>query len=50
MDNESLFRLIIKCAECQQKDLFELVINSIDKNSLADICVSNTAYLNITIF
>jgi hypothetical protein len=40
MDNESLFRLIIQCAQCQQKDLFELVINSIDKNSLADICVS----------
>ena len=40
MDNDSLFRLIVKCAECQQKDLFELVINSIDKNSLADICVS----------
>ncbi|CAF1058055.1 unnamed protein product [Rotaria sordida] len=39
MDNESLFRLIIKCAECQQKDLFQLVINSLDQNSLADICV-----------
>jgi tetratricopeptide (TPR) repeat protein len=44
MDNESLFRLIVKCAECQQKDFFELVINSIDKNSLADICVSNERY------
>ncbi|CAF1247619.1 unnamed protein product [Adineta steineri] len=39
MDNESLFRLIVICAECKQKDLFELVINSIDKNSLADICI-----------
>ncbi|CAF2111137.1 unnamed protein product [Rotaria magnacalcarata] len=39
MDNESLFRLIIKCAECQQKDLFQLVINSLDQNSLADICI-----------
>ncbi|CAF4265213.1 unnamed protein product [Rotaria sp. Silwood2] len=39
MDNESLFRLIVKCAECQQKDLFQLVINSLDQNSLADICV-----------
>jgi len=40
LDNESLFRLIVKCAECQQTDLFQLVINSIDQNSLADICVS----------
>ena len=40
MDNESLFRLIVKCAQCQQKDLFQLVINAIDQNSLADICVS----------
>lgn len=39
LDNDSLFRLIVKCAECQQKDLFELVIDAIDKNSLADICV-----------
>jgi pentatricopeptide repeat protein len=44
MDNESLFRLIVKCAECQQKDFFQLVINSIDKNSLADICVSSERY------
>lgn len=41
IDNDSLFRLILKCAECQQKDLFELAVNAIDKNSLADICVSN---------
>lgn len=40
MDNESLFRLIVKCAQCQQKDLFQLVISAIDQNSLADICVS----------
>lgn len=40
LDNESLFRLIVKCAECQQKDLFQLVINALDQNSLADICVS----------
>lgn len=39
MDNDSLFRLLIKSAQCQQKDLFESIINSIDKNSLADICV-----------
>ena len=39
MDNDSLFRLIVKCARCQQKDLFQLVINAIDQNSLADICV-----------
>jgi hypothetical protein len=51
MDNESLFRLIIQCAQCQQKDLFELIINSIDKNSLADICVSiiELSYRNFAI-
>lgn len=41
LDNESLFRLLTKCAELQQKDLFELIIKSIDQNSLADICVSS---------
>ena len=41
MDNESLFRLIVKCAECQQKDLFKFIINSIDQNNLADTCVSS---------
>jgi pentatricopeptide repeat protein len=50
MDNDSLFRLIVKCAECQQKDLFELVINSMDKNSLADICVSNKRDIHLTLF
>ncbi|UJR20772.1 hypothetical protein I4U23_023887 [Adineta vaga] len=39
MDNDSLFRLLVKSAQCQQKDLFEIIISSIDKNSLADICV-----------
>ena len=41
MDNDSLFRLIVKCAQCQQTDLFHRVINAIDQNSLADICVSD---------
>lgn len=40
MDNDSLFRLMVHCAQCQEKVFFRLIINSIDKNSLADTCVS----------
>lgn len=40
MDNDSLFRLIVKCAQCQEKVFFRMIINAIDKNSLADTCVS----------
>lgn len=39
-DNDSLFRLLVKCAQYDQKDFFRLILNSIDKNSLADTCVS----------
>lgn len=39
MENDSLFRLLIQSAKCRQKDLFQSVIQAIDQNSLADVCV-----------
>jgi pentatricopeptide repeat protein len=47
MDNDSLFRLIISCAQCQQKDLLQSVLNALDQNSLADVCVSTTNIVRV---
>lgn len=39
MENESFFRLLVQSAQFDQKDLFRSIIESIDKNSLAEISV-----------